>query len=87
MMKLFKGILTACDGEFITPRTGVSTKKVQFQRLPKHGDYIPFIYEEIEDSPGVRMATDNVEELEDGMFLFEDNEGRKFKLEVIDETL
>lgn len=78
---MYKGILTSLDGNKITERSNVSCK-VQFNRLPNHGDYVPFIYiDEDCESPGVVIGTDNVEKTEQG-YIFEDIEGRKFSLEI-----
>jgi len=82
-MILYSAVLTALDGEYITPRTGSAKKEVSTIKLPKDYDYIPFIYTNSDDSPGVVIATDNVSWLSDDRCTFEDNEGRLFELSKI----
>ena len=85
MNDLYRGVLTALDDKPITPRTGKNQCEVQFNRLPKHGDYIPFCYvNEDCESPGVMIATDNVTS-DRHTYRFEDNEGRLFELIIISE--
>ncbi len=87
-MMIYKGILSAADGQDITPRTGKSTVNVTFSRLPKHLDYIPFTYvDEDCESPGVMLATDDVLIDENSNYVFDDNEGRTFILSEIEEDV
>lgn len=84
MNEIKRGILKCLDGEYITHRTGVKEIHGEFGVLPIPFQNFCFIYDpkEVIDSPGVIVACDLVENI-DNVYRIVDCHGRRFELEVL----
>lgn len=80
---MIKVKLEALDNNVITPRTGKTSVIAQTQALPIEGGYQFFFYlDEDCESPGVAIATDGVEKL-DNEVKFYDEKKRPFKITIL----
>lgn len=75
--------LEALDGNPITPRTGKNKVMAKTVKLPTEGDVLMLFYiDEDCESPGVRIATDCIDQIEDEYKFFDDSK-RPFKIKLI----
>lgn len=83
-----KGILRSLNDELITPRTHKKEVKGEFTVPPMSYLNFVFIYhpDEVIESPGVVVACELVENI-DNFYRIIDTEGRRFELEVLNETI
>lgn len=75
--------LEALDGNPITQRTGKSLVRAEMSSLPIEGSVHLFFYvNEKCESPGVQIATDDLERV-DNEYSFVDDKKRPFKVTII----
>lgn len=81
---MIKVILEALDNNPITPRTGKAKVQGECDHLPIEGKPMIVMYDSSEntESPGVRIHTDNVEQIEN-VIRFYDDARRAFKLTIL----
>lgn len=80
---MIKVKLEALDNEVITPRTGKTSVIAETKELPHEGGYHFFFYlDEDCESPGVAIATDNVEQLNNEVKFYDDKK-RPFKITIL----
>lgn len=81
---MIKVKLEALDNKPITPRTGKCSVMAEIFHLPKEGNMLIFGYvDEDCESPGVRMATDGIEQIGNEI-KFYDNAKRPFMITLLE---
>lgn len=81
--KMISCELEALDGKPITPRTGKALVKAETMHLPVEKGISIFIYDnETCESPGVHIATDNLENIGNEYRFFDDAK-RPFRMTIL----